>query len=90
MADHIFSFQTTYNLTDNFFQGFQNTSELFFHPEPDSPEASPPPQPVETVRNRKEKQRRQTLDRVVQMINVEDLPGREHAASYMQYKFRRN
>ena len=37
MTDHNFSFQATYN-TDVliFFNGFQNTSELFFHPEPNA------------------------------------------------------
>jgi integrase/recombinase XerD len=91
MTDHNFSFQATYNLTTNFFQGFQNTSELFFHPEPSKPEhCPPPPQPVETVRSRKERQRRQALDRVLQMIEAQNLPGQEHAISYMQHKFRRN
>lgn len=91
MADHTFSFQETYNLTTNFFQGFQNTSELFHHPEPSKPEpCTPPTQPVETIRSRKERQRRQALDRVLRMINAQDLPGQEHAVSYMQHKFRRN
>ena len=91
MADHTFSFQTTYSFSSFFNQGFQNTSELLFQPEPFNPEPSPPPtQPVETVHSRKEKQRRQALDRVLQMINAEDLPGQEHAISYLQHKFRRN
>ncbi len=91
MAGHNFSFQSTYNLTTNFFQDFHKTSELFFHPEPINPEPSPPPiLPVETAYIRKEKQRRQALDRVLEMIGSEDLPGQEHAVSYMQHKFRRN
>ena len=55
-------------------------------------EPSPPPtQPVEeTIHARKEKQRRQALDRVLEKINAEDLPGREQAVSYLQHKFRRN
>ena len=91
MTDHTFSFQTTYSFPSFFNQGFQNTSELLFHLEPDNPEPSPPPaQPAETVHSRKEKQRRQALDRVLQMITAEDFPGQEHAISYMQHKFRRN
>jgi len=31
MTDHHFSFQTTYNFSSNFSQGFQNNSELLFH-----------------------------------------------------------
>ena len=91
MADHYYSFQTTYSFPSFFSQGFQDTSELFFHPEPSKPEPCPPlTQPEETVHSRKEKHRRQALDRVLQMISAEDLPGQEHAISYMQHKFRRN
>lgn len=91
MADHTFSFQTTYQLSGNFFQDVQKASELLFHPEPSTLEpSSSPPQPVETVYARKEKQRRQALDRILEKINAEDLPGREHAVSYLQHKFRRN
>ena len=91
MADHTFSFQTTYSFPSFLNQGVQNTPELLFHPEESKPEPSPPPiNPVETVHSRKEKQRRQALDRVLQVITAQDLPGREHAISYMQHKFRRN
>jgi site-specific recombinase XerD len=91
MADHTFSFQTTYQLSSSFFQDVSKTSELFFHSEPGSPELSPSPiQHVETIHSRKEKQRRQTLDRVLEKINAKDLPGQEHAISYLQHKFRRN
>jgi len=91
MADHTFSFQTTYQLSSSFFQDVPNTSELLFYPESDKPEPYPlPTRPVETVHSRKEKQRRQALDRVLQMIKAEDLPGQEHAVSYLQHKFRRN
>lgn len=91
MTDHTFSFQTTYRLSGTFFQDFQKTSEVFSYSEPDSPAPSlPSTQPIETVHNRKEKQRRQALDRVLQMIKAEDLPGQEHAISYLQHKFRRN
>ena len=91
MADHTFSFQTTYNFSSFFNQGFQKTSELVFHLEPENPEPPPPPaQPVETIHSRKEKQRRQALGRVLEMITAQDLPGREHAVSYLQHKFRRN
>jgi integrase/recombinase XerD len=91
MTDHTFSFQTTYSFSSTFSQGFQKTSELVFHPELSNPEPSPPPaQPLETVHSRKEKQRRQALDRVLQMVKAEDLPGQEHAVSYLQHKFRRN
>jgi len=91
MADHYYSFQTTYSFPSFFSQGFQDTSELFFHSEPSKPEPCPPlTQPEETVRTRKEKQRRQALDRVLQMISAEGLPGQEHAISYLQHKFRRN
>ena len=91
MADHTFSFQTTYTFSSFFNQGFQNTSGLLFHPEPHNSEVSPPPiQPAETAHGRKEKQRRQALDHVLQMIKAEDLPGQEHAISYLQHKFRCN
>ena len=91
MTDHTFSFQTTYSFSSFFSQGVQETSELLFQLEPDNPEPSPPPtQPLETIHSRKEKQRRQALDRVLQMIKAEDLPGQEHAVSYLQHKFRRN
>jgi integrase/recombinase XerD len=91
MADHHFSFQTTYTFSTNFIQGFQGNSGLLFHQEPKYPEPSSPSiKPVETVSTRKERQRRQALDRVLQMITVEDFPGQEHAISYMQHKFRRN
>ena len=91
MADHVFSFQTTYQLSGNFFQDVQKTSELLFQPKPSTPEpTSSPVQPVETVHARKEKQRRQAFDRILEKINVEDLPGRELAVSYLQHKFRRN
>ena len=91
MADHHFSFQTTYTFSTNFIQGFQGNSGLLFHQEPKYPEPSSPSiKPVETVSTRKERQRRQALDRILQMITVEDFPGQEHAISYMQHKFRRN
>jgi len=90
MADHTFSFQTTYGFSGFFNQGFQNTSNLLLQPATSNPEPSPPAQPVETVHSRKEKQRRQALDRILEKINAEDLPGREHAVSYLQHKFRRN
>jgi integrase/recombinase XerD len=91
MTDHTFSFQTTYSFSSLFNQGFQKTSELLFHPEPNDPEPTPPlTEPVETVHNRKEKQRRQTLDRVLAKIIAENLPGEELAVSYLQHKFRRN
>jgi site-specific recombinase XerD len=91
MADHTFSIQTTYSFSSFFSQGVQNTSELLFHPESSKSEPTPPlAQPVETVHSRKEKQRRQALDRVLHMIKAEDLPGQKHAVSYMQHKFRRN
>jgi integrase/recombinase XerD len=91
MADHTFSFQTTYSFSSFFNQGVQNTPELLFHPVPSKPEPSPStPQPQEIVHSRKEKQRRQALDRVLQVITAQDFPGQEHAISYMQHKFRRN
>ena len=91
MTDHYFSFQTTYNLPGNFSQGFQCKSELLFQPEQNDPEPSSLPiKPVEAVSTRKERQRRQALDHVLQMITAQDLPGQEHAISYMQHKFRRN
>ena len=91
MADHTFSFQTTYSFSSFFNQGVQYTPEHLFRPAPSKPEPSPSsPQPQETVSIRKEKQRRQALDRVLHMINAEALPGQEHAISYMQHKFRRN
>jgi len=91
MTENNFSFQTTYDLSGNFFQGFQNKSELFSHPEPINPESSSlPVKSVETIAARKERQRRQALDRVLQMITVQDLPGQEHAITYIQHKFRRN
>ncbi len=91
MADHHFSFQRTYTFSSNFIQGFQSNSGLLFHPEPKYPEPySPPIKPVETVSARKERQRRQALDRALQLITTEKLPGQEHAISYMQHKFRRN
>ena len=37
MADHTFSFQTTYSFSSFLNQDVQNTSELFFHPEPSNP-----------------------------------------------------
>ena len=91
MADHTFSFQTTYSFSSFFNQGVQYTPEHLFRPAPSKPEPSPPlAQPLENVHTRKEKQRRQALDRVLHMINAEALPGQEHAVSYMQHKFRRN
>ena len=91
MTDYHFSFQTTYNFSSNFSQGFQGKSELLFHPEPNHSELSSlPPKPVETASTRKERQRRQALDRVLEMITVEGHPDREHAISYMQHKFRHN
>jgi site-specific recombinase XerD len=91
MTDHSFAFQTTYNLPVNFFQDFQNKSELVFHPEPiDSEPTSLPAKPVETISARKERQRRQALDRAMQAITEEDLPGQEYAIRYLQHKFRRN
>jgi len=91
MTDHHFSFQATYNFSSNFSQGFQGKSGLLFHPEPNGQEPSfPAIKSVENVNTRKERQRRQALDRVLQMITAQDLPGQEHAISYMQHKFRRN
>ena len=91
MADHTFSFHSTYSFSNAFCQDVHKTSDRLFQPEPFNPEPSPPPtQPVETVHSRKEKQRCQALDRVLQMIKTEDLPGQEHAVSYLQHKFRRN
>ena len=92
MTDHTFSFHSTYSISGAFCQDVHKTSELLSQPESSNPEPTPPSaQPVETVHSRKEKQRRRkALDRVLQMINDEDLPGREHAVSYMQHKFRRN
>jgi len=91
MTDNTFTFQTTYSFSSIFSQGFQKTSELLIHPEPITPEFTPPPaQPAEKVHSRKEKQRRQALDRVLKKLIDEDLPGQEHAVSYLQHKFRRN
>jgi integrase/recombinase XerD len=91
MADHNFSFQTTYSFSSIFSQGFHGTSKLLFDPEPIAPEPSSlPAKAVETITARKERQRRQALDRVLQMITAQDLSGQEHAISYMQHKFRRN
>jgi integrase/recombinase XerD len=91
MADHNFSFQTTYTFSSFLNQGVLNTPEHLFRTAPSKPEPSPStPQPLETVHSRKEKLRRQALDRVLQLITAQDLPGREHAISYMQHKFRRN
>ena len=91
MTDHDFSFQTTYDFPGNFLQGFQSKSELLFHPEPiDSEPFSLPAKPVETIIARKERQRRQAFDRVLQIITAQNLSGQEHAISYMQHKFRRN
>jgi integrase/recombinase XerD len=91
MTDHYFSFQTTYDLSGNFCQGFQGNSKLLFHPEPNDPEPSSlAAKPVETTAALKERERRHALDRVLQMITAQNLPGQEHAISYMQHKFRRN
>ena len=91
MTDHTFSFQTTYSFPSYFNQGFQSTSELLIRTGAKSPVSSlPPAQPVETVHSRKEKQRRQALDRALKKLTAEDLPGWEHAVSYLQHKFRRN
>ncbi len=91
MTDHYYSFQTTYSFPSFFNEDVQKTSELLFQSVTSNPEPSQPPtQAAETVHSRKEKQRRQALDRVLRMINAHDLPGLEHAVSYMQHKFRRN
>ena len=91
MADHTFSFQTTYSFSDFFSQDVQKTFGLLSHPSTSNPEPSPPQvQPAETVHSRKECQRRQALDRVLKKIIVENLPGQEFAISYLQHKFRRN
>ena len=91
MTDHYFSIQTTYDLPVSFFQGFQGKSEHLFHPESiNSEPPTLPAKPVETIAARKERHRRKALDRVLQKITAQDLPGQEHAISYMQHKFRRN
>jgi site-specific recombinase XerD len=91
MADHTFSFQATYSFPGYFNQDFQDTSELLIPTGAKSPVSFlPPAQPVETFHSRKEKQRRQALDRVLKKLTVEDLPDREYAVSYLQHKFRRN
>ena len=91
MTDHSFSYQTTYDFPGNFFQGFQGKSKLLFDPEPIAPEPSSlPAKPIETITVRKERQRRQGLDRVLLQITSQNLPGQEHAISYMRHKFRRN
>ncbi|MGB5883082.1 MAG: tyrosine-type recombinase/integrase, partial [Desulfobulbales bacterium] len=39
---------------------------------------------------RREQQRRRIFARIVQRLSAEDLPGKEHAVSYLTSKFRRN
>jgi integrase/recombinase XerD len=91
MTDHSISLHTTYNLSGNFFQDFQNKSEPIFRSGPtDSEPPSLPIKAIEAISARRERQRRQAFDRAVQMINEGDLPGQEYAIRYMQHKFRRN
>jgi integrase/recombinase XerD len=95
MTEQVFSYQTGYSIGWNSYQGFQGNSESISQFDPfrsvqSSATPSPKPKPLEPLSVRKERARRQALERILQKFVESDLPGQEHAINFLRHKYRRN
>ncbi len=94
MDEQTFFYQGSYHPQGNFIQHYLEHSQTFFTGIPLQPQESPNSSPavpnVPSPVERREQRRRRLFDRTLQDLKDSELPGEEHAITYLTHKFRRN
>ena len=88
MDGYVFSYHETCPSGNTFSQHYLWQSKLICNPAPLT--SLPEPLVKVSLTERREQQRRRIFARIVQQLNAGDLPGKEHAVSYLTSKFRCN